>query len=295
MGFVGCSPGAGRLPGSLARTWARTGARAVPGTPSPTPRRTRAWGLGPGASTVAGSLAQAWPGDDGQALPGFRVTCVRLGRARFRVTPPARPPTAREPPGLRGPQQRRRGRRAPARRTKRPPSPRPRPKQASAAVSWFFPAPRQRLLSETRSVRRSAPSRVRRPSGAPGSVRRGARRGPAGGSRVTWPKERQTARWRPPLRAGAVFRGAATGGVEGGLAPTAAQGPRRRGPGLASGERRPGWGGGQAPAWLAGNPAEGWPWAGFRVTRPRACVGGWLSGEAAVETGRGPVRGTLRP
>ena len=107
-------------------------------------------------------------------------------------------------------------------------------------VSWFFPTPVQTLLSETQGVRRSAPSRVRRPSEAPGSVKEGARRGPAAGSRVTRPKKGETARWRPPLRAGAVSRGAATAGAEGAWALR-----RLKAPGSAAG------------SWLPGNPAHG--------------------------------------
>jgi len=119
-------------------------------------------------------------------------------------------------------------------------------------VSWFFPTPIQTLLSETQGVRRSAPSRVRRPSEAPGSVKEGARRGPAAGSRVTRPKKGETARWRPPLRAGAVSRGAATAGAEGAWALR-----RLKAPGSAAG------------SWLPGNPAHGAGQAvGFRVTRP---------------------------
>ena len=224
---------------------------------------------------MAGSLAQPWPGDRGQALPGFRVTWLTLGRAgrrpwraRFRVTclglgghgfrvaSPARPPTTREPPGLRGRPRRQQGRRAPTRRTGRPPGPRPRPGRAGGAVSWFFQTAVQTLLSETRSVRASAPSRGPRPSGAPGSIRESSRRGPGAGSRVTWPKKGETARWRPPFRAGAVSRGAATAGGEGSRALRRLKAPGSVALGRLSGNPAQGvlccaWG-----CWLSGNPAQ---------------------------------------
>jgi len=54
----------------------------------------------------------------------------------------------------------------------------PRPGPGYVAVSRFFPPPTLYRFSETLGAHEKAAGRVRRPSGAPGSVRRAAWRGP---------------------------------------------------------------------------------------------------------------------
>lgn len=287
MGFGGFSSGAGRLPGSVARprlVWVRlgwAGFRVSPPRPGLSLSLCLAW--------VSGNLPRSWakrgvrprPG----ALPGNlpRTWAPHLG-GRFRVTPPAGARISRGRPGLRGRRRYPQGRRAPARRRVRAAGPGPRPGLAGRAVSWFFPGPVQKNCSEIRGAHQSPPGRVQRPGRAPGSVRRARRRGPAVGFRVTQPKNGETARWRPPSRAGAVWGRRCRSGV-GGAGPEAARGG--------------GFFGQRSPGQLPGNLRQAWggtAWAGFRVTWPAGLSrrGGQPTGRRTARRGRPSAGNTPR-
>ena len=275
MGFVGCSSGAGRLPGNLARTWLdrrRLGRGRFRVSPPRLGRdrwrairlplgraRFRVTSPGLGRKAASGNLSQPWAG----ALPGNPARrpgdisrtagatgtaavppgppCAReangvrcepagrllgeglraawkavpgsLARPRFRVTPPAGRPITREPLGLRGRQWCWQGLRARARRAVCASGPGPRPGRAGGTASWFFRPAIQTLFfgNPKRTPERARPGAA--PKQGPRVCKKGASRGAAAGSRVTWPKKGETARWRPPFRAGAVSEGAVAGGA----------------------------------------------------------------------------------
>ena len=96
VGFVGCSSGAGRLPGNLARTWLALGDDGGCGQPLPRPgfrvtplglgRKQGRWWLRAASAGLSGSLARTWArARPARVWPGFRVTPLGLGRKQLRA------------------------------------------------------------------------------------------------------------------------------------------------------------------------------------------------------------------
>lgn len=161
------------------RLWLALAGSRVAG-PALGQRDSRVTCLAVGAERLPGTLpetrAKRLPGNPSR--PGAGRLSGNLPRSRFRVTPPAVPPAARPPRGLRGWQWYSQGRRAVARRGARVLRPGPRPGLVGGTASWFFPTPVRIGFSETRGAHQSVPGRAAHPSAVPGSVRRGR---PGGG------------------------------------------------------------------------------------------------------------------
>lgn len=262
MGVVGCSSGPGRLSGNAARTWLGAGAclRAARARLERGGFRVACLGLGRGAFGRRAASRRLWLALAGSRVAGpalgqrdSRVTCLEVGAKRLPGTLPEtrakRLPGNPSRPGagrLSGNPARRAAGSSPAAAAAGmavvlagPPGgceaggARSTPRSAAWAgwrdrelvfpnpgANWFFG-------NAGRAPERAGPGCA--PKRGPRVCKKGApRRGPAAGSRVTWPEKGETARWRPPSRAGAVFGRRCSGGWGGGPL-------GRRGVGLAFG------------------------------------------------------------